>query len=72
MKAIIIAALLSLSFPPYQTELGQVINSETIYTKHDAWKYDTEIAPGSFVVIKFDTKGTAEREDDEILGVWEI
>lgn len=72
MKAMLISVLLSLSFPAYQTEIGQVINPETIYTEHDAWNYDTEIEPGSFVVIKFDTKGTIHRDDDVILGVWKI
>lgn len=72
MKAIIIALILACAAPGTRTEIGQVVNPETIETKGNLWCYDTEIAPGSFVVVEFDTLGTESIYDDVIIGITKV
>lgn len=69
MKALIIAMLLSCTIPGTRTELGIVRNPETIETNGNLWNYDTEITPGSFVVVTFDTLRTESIYDDIIIAI---
>ena len=68
MKALIISLLLSLTIPGTRTEMGIVFNQETIQTADgQLWNVTTEIEPGSFVIVEFNTKGTETIYDDEII-----
>lgn len=49
---------------------GWVVSENTIEDeKGNLWGYDTELAEGTEVVIKFDNAGTPDRKDDIILKI---
>lgn len=73
MKALLIAALLSMAIPGTRTEIGLIVNPEAIQTNNgQLWNVTTEIEPGSFVIVEFDTNGTETIYDDEVVSVKEI
>ena len=72
MKALIISLMLAIPFGNVQTEIGVIVNRETIESKHNLWNYDTDYAQGTFVVVSFDTNGTEDVTDDVIVNVEKI
>ena len=67
MKAILISLVLAISPASVRTEIGVVVNCETIDAGGHYWGQKTEIKPETPVVVYFDTKGTETVIDDEIV-----
>ena len=72
MKAILISLILAINPVNVRSDIGMIVNSETIQTTNSLWNYDTALPPGTTVVITFNTNGTETVVDDEIIKVEEV
>ena len=72
MKALLISLILAINPVNVYSDIGMIVNSETIETAGSLWNYDTTFPQGTVVVVTFNDNGTKTVVDDEIIKVEEV
>ena len=72
MKVLLISLILAINPVNVRSDIGMIVNNETIETEGSLWNYDTTLPQGTVVVVTFNDNGTKTVIDDEIIKVEEV
>lgn len=73
LSALFPACMQTVHSTGFRVSTGYVVNELLIETDDgELWSYDTELERGAYIEVIFDTKGTKDVLDDEIITIKEF